>query len=114
MWSVLCPAALYCAGQVGQLLEAEAELQTQEGEVAAMGLQMQELSAKCGGGAPSKAELGEKVPGMSIDVEALGKLLSQHGVAQEQCPQLAGALAVAIPHAMRQSAKSSLSVYRRS
>ena len=24
-WAVLCPAALYCAGQVGQLLEAEAD-----------------------------------------------------------------------------------------
>eukprot|EP00959_Pyramimonas_sp_CCMP1952_P385871 8087164-Pyramimonas_sp.AAC.1 len=66
-------------------------MQTQEGEVAALGLQMQELSAKCGG-APQKAELGEKVPGMSIDVEALGRLLSQHGVAQEQRSQLAGAL----------------------
>ncbi|CAK0807747.1 unnamed protein product [Prorocentrum cordatum] len=49
-----------------QLLVAEAELQTQEGEVAALGSQMQELSARCGC-APAKAELGEKVPGMLID-----------------------------------------------
>ncbi|CAK0888233.1 unnamed protein product [Prorocentrum cordatum] len=87
-----------------QMLAAEAEMQTQEGEVAALGLQMQELSAKCGG-APQKAELGEKVPDMSIDVEALGRLLSQHGVAQEQCSQLAGALASAMPQATRQPAQ---------
>ncbi|CAK0805371.1 unnamed protein product [Prorocentrum cordatum] len=71
-----------------ELLAAEADLDTQEKEVAALSAQLPEITTKVGG-APGKAELWAPTAGVEVNAEALGELLASNGVGEEQSGTLA-------------------------